>query len=302
MQFKAIGIGDYTQLKHFFENQKYRLSAYSFSSIVVWSNHVFYAGYAIEDDALIVANRCRIRPGDSHLLLPISPRATYTPAQLSALSERAEIEQFWYVPREYLDAFGESAVAAYFEISEQPLLEEYLYYTEDLARLKGNRYAGKRNWINRLTRNYAGRFRIEPIEPPDVQECLCFLEDWCREFACAPEQTESFYCEKQATINALKGMHALGLEGILIRIDGAVQAFGISSGLTGEIGVLSFEKARAAVKGLYQLLDNECAKRLFRSYRYINKESDMGLPGLAQSKQSYHPIEKIASYCLKRKN
>lgn len=301
MQFKSIAVGDYPQLKRFFENQKYRLSVYSFSSIVVWSNQVFEAGYAIEDDALIIANRCRIRPGDSHLLLPISPRAIYTPAQLSALSERAGIDQFWYVPREYLDAFGEHAVGACFEISEQPLLEEYLYLTEDLARLKGNRYAGKRNRINLLTRNYAGRFRIEPIEPQSVPECIDFLEDWCREFACAPEQAESFYCEKQATTNALKNMLDLGLEGILIRIDGAVQAFAVGSGLTDEIGVLSFEKARTAVKGLYQLLDNECAKRLFRSYRYINKENDMGLPGLTMSKQSYHPIEKIMSYCLKRK-
>ncbi len=90
----------------------------------------------------------------------------------------------------------------------------------------------------------------------------------------------------------------LNLQGILVRIDGAVEAFAIASGLTAEIGVLSFEKARSEIKGLYQFLDNECARRLFSAFSFINKESDMGLPGLAQSKNSYHPIEKIKSFRL----
>jgi len=86
--------------------------------------------------------------------------------------------------------------------------------------------------------------------------------------------------------------------GILIRIGGEVSAFGICSHLTDTMGVLNFEKAYPDIKGLYQFLDNECAKRLFAGYTYINKESDMNIPNLAQSKKSYNPVMMIKSYCL----
>ncbi len=66
--------------------------------------------------------------------------------------------------------------------------------------------------------------------------------------------------------------------------------------------MLCFEKADADIEGIYQFLDNECAKRLFSGYRFINKESDMGKPGLTKSKQSYHPVEIIKSYCLTLNN
>ena len=64
------------------------------------------------------------------------------------------------------------------------------------------------------------------------------------------------------------------------------------------MGVLHFEKALSNIKGLYQYFDSECAKRLFKGYKYINKESDMGDPGLAKSKKSYHPVMIVKSYKL----
>jgi hypothetical protein len=88
------------------------------------------------------------------------------------------------------------------------------------------------------------------------------------------------------------------LNGILIRVDGVVSAFGIASHLTDNMGVLHFEKAFASMKGLYQYFDRECARRLFGNYTYINKESDMGIPGLAKAKKSYHPVMRVKSYKL----
>jgi len=74
------------------------------------------------------------------------------------------------------------------------------------------------------------------------------------------------------------------------------------SRLTRRIGVLNFEKAYPQIKGLYQFLDNECARQLFYDYEFINKESDMGIPALADSKKSYYPVEKLKSYCLTLKS
>lgn len=105
-------------------------------------------------------------------------------------------------------------------------------------------------------------------------------------------------CEKKAITCALETMEELPWRGLYVRIDGEVCAFAIMSRLTREMGVLNFEKALGRIRGLYQFLDRECARRLFHDLKYINKESDMGIETLAEAKRSYDPKEMIKSFTL----
>ena len=61
-------------------------------------------------------------------------------------------------------------------------------------------------------------------------------------------------------------------------------------------------KAFENIKGLYQYLDNECIKRLCKGYKYVNKENDMSIAGLAKAKKSYHPVRYIRAFQLTVKN
>ncbi len=105
-------------------------------------------------------------------------------------------------------------------------------------------------------------------------------------------------CEKQAAINMIENIDFLEVEGLIVRVDGVISALAVVSKLTDKMGVLHFEKAFADIKGLYQFFDNLCAKRLLNGYKYINKESDMDVPGIARSKKSYHPVMMIRSFKL----
>jgi len=139
---------------------------------------------------------------------------------------------------------------------------------------------------------------VENIHEEQIEECLQFLEIWCNEHACDVDQQSNLACEKEAVITTLNNIEQLESKGILVRVDGAVSAFGIGSRLNETMATLNFEKAFSTIKGLYQFLDNECAKRLFSEFRYVNKESDMNLPNLAESKQSYNPVMRIKSFAL----
>ena len=49
------------------------------------------------------------------------------------------------------------------------------------------------------------------------------------------------------------------------------------------------EKADVSYEGAFTMINNEFVRHLPEQYFYINREEDMGLPGLRQAKESYNP-------------
>jgi uncharacterized protein len=300
MNFKPLAISDYDTLKTFFKEQPYSLCIYAPAPLIAWSNLKFRSRYAVVDGILFIAGEPEEHPEDRHLILPVSRERVFSPAELHRFARDLGFEQYWYAPGDYLERLDPSELEAFFSIEEQKEFADYIYLTEDLIRLKGNKFSKKRNLIHQFTREYLrkGRVSIENIYREHVDECLQFLEIWCAERACDVDQNSSLACEKAALITTLKNIDHFESKGILIRIDGAVSAIGIGSRLNRTTATLNFEKAVSGIKGLYQFLDNECAKRLFSEFQYINKESDMNLPNLAESKQSYNPVLRVKSFAL----
>lgn len=301
MNFKPVSVSDYDVLKPFFARQPYNLSVYSASSVIAWSFEIFEAEYAIlHNRELIIAGQNKTRPEDRHLILPLCLNKSYTPVELRDIALHAGFTRYWYAPGDYLETLNLSELDSIFHREEQTGFSDYVYLTEDLIHLKGNRFSKKRNLIHQFQREYLhkNRVKVEEILQENVEECLEFLESWCQQRDCDVDSDSNLACEKHAAITTLKNMTCFESKGILVRVDGRICAFGIGSRLNASTGTLNFEKADAAIKGLYQFLDNECAKRLFTNYRYINKESDMNISQLAESKKSYNPVLRIKSYAL----
>lgn len=300
MNFTQLTPPDYAKYRHYFKNQRYELCAYSLSSSISWTNAEYKPYGAEYEDAFVVAAEFEEVKRNRHLLLPVSPERTFTPEELVQVAKLAGHTEYWFVPQAYVDYFGETLVRRYFTTKHQAAYDDYIYRVEDLAELKGNRYSKKRNLINQFQREYdgTGRATIEPIDTHNTEDCLMFIEEWCRERDCDADDQVDLACEKQAAINTLLHFDAFDLKGILLRIDGKVSAFGISAPLTQEMATLQYEKAFGSIKGLYQYFDNACARMLFNGYTYLNKESDMGIPGLTKAKNSYHPDRMVRAIKL----
>jgi len=299
MKFKPLTVADYVGLKRFFSRQKYDFCVYSLSSIVVWSNEIHQPHYALDGDILVICAEFPERPQERHLILPICPDKTFSPEVLKDLALQTGFEKYRFVPDQYLQMYGEKRVARSFAIREQTEFADYVYLKEDLAQLKGNKYAKKRNLIHQFERDYATRIKMEKIVPALIPACIAFLDAWCAERNCEREVDEELFCERIAAINALENMDEIDMKGLLVRVDDVVSAFGIASKVTHQMGALHFEKAFSKIKGLYQYFDNLCARYLFEDFKYINKESDMNIPGLARTKRSYHPVKMVRSYELR---
>jgi hypothetical protein len=299
MIFSPVSLSVYPTLRSFFSENPYSLSIYSPASLIAWSYKLYKTYFALEDGQLYIAGQMDEDQDTSHLILPLSnPVAIYAPAALHDMASRCGFARYWYIPGDYLEKWERTEWERFFVIEEQPEYHDYVYRTEDLIGLKGNKFSKKRNLIHQFSRDYLrkDRVNIKEIGDGDIDECLKFLEIWCDQHDCDTDQETNLACEKNAVTTALKNMTGLEFKGIVIRIDGTVVAFGIGSRLNGKTATLNFEKADARIKGLYQFLDNECAKRLFQDYAYINKESDMNIPNLAESKQSYNPVLRVKSF------
>jgi hypothetical protein len=300
MNLSPITADDYPRLLPFFRPQPYRLCSYSLSAIIAWQNDNYRPLAGVDGDSVVVAADFNNSPDLRHLILPVPYLERYDPERLHRLARDTGYDKYWFVPACYLDTWGRASVEQYFRISRQADYDDYIYRASDLAELKGNRFAKKRNLINQFTANFvdAGRARPEPITRDNISDCADFLEQWCAIMACGSDTENDLACEKIAVLNTLRHHDVFDVRGVAVRIDGEVSAFGMGSRLTGDMGVLQFEKAYTDVKGLYQYLDNLCARELFNGYAYINKESDMGIAGLAKAKKSYHPVEIVKSHKL----
>jgi hypothetical protein len=74
-----------------------------------------------------------------------------------------------------------------------------------------------------------------------------------------------------------------------------VEAFSIGEALNPRTAVVHFEKAMTDYQGLYQLMNMWFCEYGLAGFEYVNREQDLGVPGLRKAKESYlpdHMVEK----------
>lgn len=163
---------------------------------------------------------------------------------------------------------------------------EYIYSAEALADLAGRKYHDKRNHIAAFERNNPD-WTFEEINKKNIGQCAEMNERWLRLNEYKDEVQLS--AEHNVLNIAMANYDTLGFYGGLIRAGGKVVAFSFGERLNDTTFCTHFEKAYADVKGAYQIINREMARRLRSDFVYINREEDTGSPGLRRAKQSYHP-------------
>ena len=165
---------------------------------------------------------------------------------------------------------------------------DYVYAIDNLAELAGKKYDGKRNHINKFKKKYPG-YRVEPINSDN----LALAEEMVREWYEVKEDSESdFHMEKAAIARAFRDYEALGLEGLLLLVDGKAIALTMGSKLSNDTFDVHFEKALTGFDGAYAMINCEFAKYIREKYtdiKFLDREEDMGLEGLRRAKESYQP-------------
>lgn len=172
---------------------------------------------------------------------------------------------------------------------------DYIYSTENLIKLAGRKYHGKRNHIAQFIRAYSWTY--EDITKETIPDCLQVAQKW----ADADEDKEGAEAEALAMRKAFDAFDELKMKGGLIRIDGEPVAFTVGEEINPRIFVLHFEKALNGYNGLYAAINQMFAEHHLAQYTYVNREEDLGLEGLRKAKLSYHPSILLEKYVVELK-
>jgi hypothetical protein len=169
---------------------------------------------------------------------------------------------------------------------------DYVYRLQDLIELKGNKYRTKRNHINSFKRRYPS-YQFVPLTGDSAPHCLEILDSWNRSTARYGQTTSQ---EHAAMADVLNNFSYLNLFGGAITIDDKFEAFSVGENLNDDTIVVHIEKANPQINGLYQMINWEFCKHFKNDKKYVNREEDMGIPGLKTAKESYHPAKMIVKY------
>jgi hypothetical protein len=68
-----------------------------------------------------------------------------------------------------------------------------------------------------------------------------------------------------------------------------VEAFALGELLNSQTAVVHIEKANPEIPELYTVINQQFCANSWQNVPYINREQDLGEPGLRRAKLSYHP-------------
>lgn len=161
---------------------------------------------------------------------------------------------------------------------------DYIYRRTDLATLHGKHLDAKRNHIHRFRAEHPD-FEYRNITPELFDECRRLTEIWQKE----KDANETIDVEREVMEIIFSNWDSLGMIGGSIFVNGSMVAFSYGSAVTTDTFDVCVEKADRHVEGAFAIINQQFAEHLPERYIYLNREEDMGIPGLRKSKLSYHP-------------
>lgn len=271
------------------------LSRYAFAPHYVWRTFFDFYWTIIDDQFCLFANQdgdyfMPIPPMGSSLNQKVIRQAYAFTLEANRAQQIARIEN---VPACLIPFFQEMGFHA---VQKET---EYLYETDALIQLKGDRYKSKRASYNTLIRNYPAA-QLQPYQPAHLGDCLALYESWQQERrARSRDHVYRAMLEdsQHSHRTGLMNHEGLGLVGRVVFIDGLLKGYTFGYPLNSEIFCVLFEVTDLRIKGLAQFLFREFCREQ-AAYQWINTMDDSGLENLKRVKLSYRPVKQLSSYNL----
>ncbi|MBE7032261.1 MAG: DUF2156 domain-containing protein [Ruminococcaceae bacterium] len=284
-EIKSVSISDKALFDRYFAAFEPLNSEYTFTNMFMWRKS-YNIRYAVIDGMLCIFSRhgengtesVNFPLGDGDVSAPLRKIFDY----FDSIGQRPVIRLYKESDLLRLNvAFPDK-----FVITEDIDSFDYVYNTSDLIELPGSKYHSKRNHISKFKSLF--NFEYRPLTPELVPECLEMFSRWCdSKKGIVPGISE----QREAVVELMENYEVLGVTGGVITVLGKVVAFSFGEVLSqkNSMAVIHLEHADTEYHGSFPIMNQQFLEKEWIDFKYVNREEDMGLPGLRKAKQSYKP-------------
>lgn len=297
ISFKTVTLCDKPWVDEIVRAENSRSADYNFGNIYIWDKY-YRQLISRCGDRMLTKLRYEGKPA---FVFPIGS-GPLRPA-IEALQEFADFRGYPLVIRGITKEHREALEAEFpgrFSFEAETKNFDYLYPAEKLATYSGKAMHGKKNHCNRFEAENDWQF--VPLTRELIPGCLDMLVEWNEENHDRLDPSISY--EHDALIRAFAAFEKLGLEGGVLCANGKIVGFSMGEMANEDTFDVHFEKAEITMNGAYPMVCRELTRMLMAKYpklQYINREDDMGLEALRQSKLSYKPEYLLEKYIARVK-
>ena len=297
--FIKPGYRDYNVLKTYFTKDNIRhmenawdiICDHVFGTTFFWREY-YKTEYAIIDDSLVL----KISTGGT-IMFSVPIGGSDIPNVLRRIKEYAHSEgiplYFCFVPESHIPFFHQ-VFDIVFE-SEETDWSDFVYDISSLRDLSGRKYHGQKNHLNRFLKQNPDAEYVA-LSSENAHLVKKFAEEW---HSSSEELHDMAVAETNAVIDTLENWEKNhSFIGGYVASSDRIIGFTIGE-IVGDTVYVHAEKADHAIPGAYQFLSTSFLKNLGDpTVQFVNREEDMGLPGLRTSKMSLHPLKLLKKYTV----
>ncbi len=172
---------------------------------------------------------------------------------------------------------------------------DYIYNKGEFENPAGRKHHKRKNLINRYLSEYPDAHFV-PLTKDNLDNAREYYNDYCKR---NPESSSVEDMEYRAVNALFDKFNFKYFSGGMLVANGQIMGITIAQ-IYGDTVYVHIEKAEKEIAGSYQTLNRAYLLSITdENVKYVNREEDMGLPGLRRSKMAYCPAWLEYKYMLK---
>jgi hypothetical protein len=281
MSFKPLALADRPIFAEMEKRHPLYTSDANFTNMFIWQGFYNFSWTRAADCLCLLAEPLG---GGPFAMPPLGPDEAKVKA-VEFLVERMDEPRLSRVP----ESLAEAVRAAHPDWRIEPDInnDDYVYLAEKVINLSGRRMHQKKNHYNSFIKN--NRYELVTLTKDLHDELVEVEAKWLTSKTEKIGLDSHLQIEKQAVHILLETFEALEIQGLAIRVEGRIEAFTLGESLSPDTGLIHVEKGSAEIRGIYVALCSSFCRAVFSDKTYVNREQDLGLPGLRWSKESLKP-------------
>lgn len=268
MIFREITLDD----RKIFDKYAYICSDYLFSYIYMYKE-LYRLKIAEEEETLII----RSDMDDVYFYMPLGDIGQGISSVLEYCRQNGMKPAFSKIPQACTEVFLKHE----FRIEEDRDSYDYIFKNSDFIEYRGKDFRNQRNNLYSYLKSFTPKF----------DERVGLYIDKCKTFTLKYHNTPD---KLEPTYKMLDKINEFNLKGGVVLDGDEVAAFCLYEKVSDDMVQSHVELTNNSHRGVHAYLVNELAKRMEEDY--INKEDDMGLPGLRRFKEKYNPCIMLKKY------